>query len=230
MDKAENSSGIGRRLIGLVGLTLTLSIAPAIAHLCGRTPGGWRWVFAWLLVTIPQLIWCGLESRHQTAHKANVIIRPCGLSSAQGIAALGVILLATWTTATTENLPNVWLCLAAPAIIAVGIGLRLRAIRELGEGFRSDIDLNPGHQLHVAGIYQKMRHPSEFGLLLILGGTAILAGSPLAGVVFLSVSSPLSFWRGRREDRMLVDEFGKPAQHYQKATPTWNLKAVITRA
>ncbi len=227
MDKVENPVGIARRVPGLIGLALTLSIAPAIAHLFGPTPKGWPWVLAWMLVALPQLIWCGFESRHQAAQRANTSIRQCGLSSAQGIAALAVILLATWKTANRAAIPNTWICLITLAVISIGIAVRLRAIRDLGEGFRDDIDLSPGHRLHVTGIYQKMRHPSEFGLLLILGGTAILAGSFLAGLVFLLASLPLSVWRSRREDQLLIDEFAEPAQRYQKTTPAWSVKLPV---
>jgi len=224
MDMAERTSdSVTRSLIGLVGLTLALSIAPAIAYLCGRTPEGWQWLPAWSLVAIPQLIWCGLESR---CH-GEPGIRPCGLSLAQGMAALVVILAAAWTASTSVDLPTVWIFLAASAIIAAGIVLRQRAICDLGDGFRSDIELNPGHQLHVTGIYQKMRHPSELGLLLILGGSTIVAGSLLAAGVFVFISLPLSVWRSRLEDRLLINEFGEPATAYREATPAWSLVTPI---
>jgi protein-S-isoprenylcysteine O-methyltransferase Ste14 len=211
---------LDRVLLGLLGLTLLLSIAPAFAHIFGRLAPRSTWLYPWLLIAAPQFLWCGLES-HRQAQTLRGPSSLCPFSSAQGLAALLVIQLSMWTAVTHGKTPALISVAIALVIIAVGVSLRLSAIRALGERFRNDVAIHPGHQLEAHGIYGKMRHPSELGLLLILSGNVWLAASPPAAAVFFLASLPLSIWRSRAEDLMLIREFGSAGREYQQRTPAW---------
>lgn len=86
--------------------------------------------------------------------------------------------------------------------LVLGIGLRLAAIRTLGDRFTHALELLPGHRLEDEGLYRWMRHPSEVGLLLIGLGTGLLLG-----VVWLVplMLVPMGV-RIRAEERLLAAE------------------------
>ena len=212
---------------GLIGLALILSIAPVIAHFFGILVPDGRWVLPWALLVVPQLVWCALESNSQPRTASGEIDQTCRLSLAQGASALGVIFLAIWTVTTSgAPLPAVR-TYAMLLLFALGIALRMWAIRNLGSRFRNDIAISPSHPLETDGIYEKMRHPSELGLMLILGSAAALAGSLSAAAVFLLISVPLTLWRMRCEDRLLLAEYGDDGSSYVKNTPAWSLLCLL---
>lgn len=85
--------------------------------------------------------------------------------------------------------------------VALGIGLRLVALRSLGRGFRTDA--RPLVSIRADGVY-RLRHPSEIGLILLGLGLATLRGR--AGfLVFLVGLVPASFARIVREETCIYD-------------------------
>jgi protein-S-isoprenylcysteine O-methyltransferase Ste14 len=113
-------------------------------------------------------------------------------------------------------LATAWSAIAAPAfapglatwlgvpMIAAGIVLRALAMRALGASFTSEIVAAPGHALVTDGIYARMRHPSDIGLLLVALGLVILGGSLTAAAILILVVAPSVFARTIREDRVLA--------------------------
>lgn len=81
--------------------------------------------------------------------------------------------------------------------LVVGITLRVQAIRTLQSRFVSDIQMG---KITHDGIYAWLRHPSEFGLLLIAIGAPLLIGSLLAASAAAIVLLPISLWRMHREN------------------------------
>lgn len=133
------------------------------------------------------------------------------------------MLLATWSVATSSSPLPGWHSVFGLLLAGVGMAMRLRAINDLGERFRNDIALGHGHRLETRGIFRGMRHPSELGLLLILGGSALIAASLPAAALVLLVSLPISIRRCRDEDELLLQSFGDEARAYQESTPCWSL-------
>lgn len=117
--------------------------------------------------------------------------------------ATGLALLAVHAGGLAEHLlratPGLWI---GAAVIGLGIGLRLAAIRSLGAAFSSS-DLPPPRRIS-SGLYRAMRHPSELGLVLAAAGTALLLGSLFAAAVTLLVLVPLSLHRTAAETRQLL--------------------------
>lgn len=64
--------------------------------------------------------------------------------------------------------------------IAVGIALRVFAMRALGDAFTSETVFVPGRPFVETGLHRWTRHPSDLGLVLYAGGIAMLGPSPIA--------------------------------------------------
>jgi protein-S-isoprenylcysteine O-methyltransferase Ste14 len=106
------------------------------------------------------------------------------------------------------------------AIIAcIGIGLRVRAILELGPDFKTEHGITSPARLRTAGIYGWMRHPSETGLILLAAGVALLLESILAALVVTLGLCPLVVYRLRDEEAVLHEQCGAAYDHYSRKTP-----------
>jgi protein-S-isoprenylcysteine O-methyltransferase Ste14 len=114
-----------------------------------------------------------------------------------------------------------WLALAqAPAVREVpgtaalvlggtalsgGIGLRIMAIRTLGAEFVSE---HRASRLVTSGVYGILRHPSETGQLLLALGVTLLLCSSWSAAWLMAVILPLTLWRLRQEEAVLMDQLG----------------------
>jgi protein-S-isoprenylcysteine O-methyltransferase Ste14 len=107
-----------------------------------------------------------------------------------------------------------WCWIGAVAAV-IGIGLRVVAIRDLGASFTSTIRPPPDARLVMRGIYGRVRHPSDLGLLLIAAGLALLGGSLAAGLVVLAAVVPSIAIRLVLEERALFAQFGATHQAYR---------------
>lgn len=90
---------------------------------------------------------------------------------------------------------------AGGLLLAIGIMLRIQAIRTLKFRFVSDIQVD---QITRDGIYAWLRHPSEIGLLLIAIGAPLLIGAPLTAGAAALCLLPASSWRMHRENIALA--------------------------
>lgn len=111
-----------------------------------------------------------------------------------------------------------WMAGAGLALAWTGIAVRYRAVVELGESFRTTVEVDEGQQVVSSGPYKTIRHPSYAGLLLASAGFG-LAGYSWAGLavcVLLPLSAMLQ--RIRVEERVLVDVIGDPYRAYRKQT------------
>lgn len=97
-------------------------------------------------------------------------------------------------------------------LMAAGITLRSAAMRALGRNFVSEVKAAP--RLVSAGIYRRMRHPSELGLLALTLGAGLLFGSWVSVTAWLLVMLPLVLVRVRAEDRELRCGFGSAHVEY----------------
>ena len=102
--------------------------------------------------------------------------------------------------------PSAWL---GALLVIVGTALRAAAIRALGGAFTSEI-VAP-HAVVRRGIYGRMRHPSDVGLLLLAAGLASLGGSAPAAIIAALVVAPSVLLRIAREDRAL--SLRHPTEH-----------------
>lgn len=106
---------------------------------------------------------------------------------------------------------------AAIVMIAVGIFIRLWALRHLGGFYAEFIVIRRGHKLVTTGPYRWLRHPLHIGLLLQIGGFALIGHYwwvyLLAVLAFVS-----SIPRELSEEKVLRDHFGDEYRAYHRRT------------
>jgi protein-S-isoprenylcysteine O-methyltransferase Ste14 len=105
-----------------------------------------------------------------------------------------------------------WVKALGFVLMLAGALLRYTSIRTLGPRFVTEIHV--GAELVRQGVYDRIRHPSESGLLLAAMGTAPLLSSPAAGLVFVALLVPVVFLRTRMEDAALASSFGDRHERY----------------
>ena len=117
---------------------------------------------------------------------------------------VGIILLLGFWTAQIESQWNpsnhFAVQFAATLFCALGVILRLSAIRRLGPLFQTDIVINTVVQ---DGIYRYFKHPSEIGLLIMAVSAPLIIGAIATSIVLALVLAPISVWRIRRENAVL---------------------------
>ena len=102
------------------------------------------------------------------------------------------------------------------ALIVVGVGVRVWAIRTLGPLFTATVQIRESHRLVREGPYRWVRHPSYLGAFLATLGCAVLlqswVGLSLAAVLMLLAYN----LRNKVEEKVLVQEFGEQYIVFQK--------------
>lgn len=100
------------------------------------------------------------------------------------------------------------------ALAALGLGLRVLAMRALGARFSPTLTVLPEHRLETTGLYARVRHPGYLGTTLAALGGALTFGSAL-GLVPVAVLLILLGSRVRREEAMLAEQFGEGWRAYR---------------
>jgi len=177
------------------------------------------WLFAALIAAFTLLE--GRASR-ATAGAMPTGARAVPLPYLTGPALLGVFWLSLYGSAaggTGLTFTAVALASAGALAMAAGIALRLAAIRTLQHCFTSHVALDCEHTLVTGGLYARLRHPSELGLLLAAFGAALLLASSAGWIFAAAVLLPLSLYRIHLEDQMLSAAFGERFRRYAAGTP-----------
>lgn len=92
-------------------------------------------------------------------------------------------------------------------LAALGLALRVVAMRQLGARFSPFLSVQPGHVLETRGLYARVRHPGYLGAwLAALGGALAFGSGPVLAPVLLF--GALIAARARREEALLERHFG----------------------
>jgi methyltransferase len=89
------------------------------------------------------------------------------------------------------------------AIFALGKGLKYWAMAVLGPLWSFKVLVVPGVPLVKTGPYRWLRHPNYAGIVGELVGAALMAGSPIAGVIAFVTFGGIMLARIRVEERAL---------------------------
>jgi protein-S-isoprenylcysteine O-methyltransferase Ste14 len=106
---------------------------------------------------------------------------------------------------------------AGVAVSALGLVLRIAAMRQLGPRFSPRLAVQRDHALETAGLYGWVRHPGYLGAWLVAAGGALAFGGGLA-LPLVVLMGLLLRNRAVREDRMLEDRFGDGFRAYRERT------------
>lgn len=111
-----------------------------------------------------------------------------------------------------------WAGFGGLALAAVGVAIRYRAVAELGDSFRTTVDVADGQSVVDTGPYRLIRHPSYAGLLLIAAGFGLASHTwpGLAVCVLFPLSAMLQ--RIHVEETELVEVLGDPYLAYRQRT------------
>jgi len=107
---------------------------------------------------------------------------------------------------------------AGTALIVLGSGLRLWAIRTLGRFFTAQVQVKGDHQVVQDGPYRHVRHPSYTGILLGFAGNSLLFHSWVGAVLTAVLVLPIYLYRIRIEEHALGTQLGDAYRRYQATT------------
>jgi protein-S-isoprenylcysteine O-methyltransferase Ste14 len=81
-----------------------------------------------------------------------------------------------------------------------------------------DVVINRDHELKTDGLYGIVRHPSYFGLLLLLTGLSLGMNSLLSALLVIIAVSAALLYRISVEEKILEQEFGIMYRDYKTVT------------
>ncbi|MFW9834409.1 MAG: isoprenylcysteine carboxylmethyltransferase family protein [Candidatus Thorarchaeota archaeon] len=103
------------------------------------------------------------------------------------------------------------------ALAVFSIGLLFWTHRTLGYQYSAKLEIQKAHKLIEAGPYRHVRHPMYTVFILFSIAVSLIASNFL--MLFLSIMIAIPFhWISRREERMLIEQFGEEYQKYMNRT------------
>jgi protein-S-isoprenylcysteine O-methyltransferase Ste14 len=104
------------------------------------------------------------------------------------------------------------------AITLAGLGFAVWARAHLGQYWSATVALKEDHQLIFSGPYKVVRHPIYTGLITGMAGTAI-ALAEVNGLLAFIIYFLVFWWKGRREETLMIQTFGDQYVQYCKEVP-----------
>src|SRR6266852_2747019 len=102
-------------------------------------------------------------------------------------------------------------------LTAAGVAVAIWARWHLGSNWSGVVTLKEGHELFRTGPYRTIRHPIYTGILLALFGTAFAMGK-MRGLLAVAIAWLSFYWKARREESFLTQEFGEKFEAHAKQT------------
>jgi protein-S-isoprenylcysteine O-methyltransferase Ste14 len=99
----------------------------------------------------------------------------------------------------------------------LGVSFAIWARRHLGENWSATVTLKKGHELIRTGPYRRIRHPIYSGMLLGIAGVALGLGE-IRGLVAFVIAMISFYFKARKEERFLSDEFGPAFAAHARST------------
>jgi len=103
-------------------------------------------------------------------------------------------------------------------LIIVGIVVRWAAIIQLGKSFTVDVAITDSAKLKTDGIYERVRHPSYSGLLLVVAGFSFAMSSVYSFAALVLPVLIAVIYRIGIEEKVLQNEFGDTFLQYKSHT------------
>jgi protein-S-isoprenylcysteine O-methyltransferase Ste14 len=111
-----------------------------------------------------------------------------------------------------------WLTRIGILLLLAGGAVRWLAIVQLGKSFTVDVAISKDQELKTTGLYQKLRHPSYSGLLLMVLGLSLTMNSLLSVlIIMIPIFIGISY-RIKIEERSLSEAFGERFKAYKQKT------------
>jgi protein-S-isoprenylcysteine O-methyltransferase Ste14 len=129
-----------------------------------------------------------------------------------------VTLLAAWQGVWPLPMPRMVTLLAGAGAVLLGLGTHVTA-RAQFRSFRQSWGMDVG-RLITTGIYRYSRNPQTLGIMLALLGAGLLGNSAAAMLLAMIAWLASATWI-RREEGILVEQFGAEYEAYCARTPRW---------
>ncbi|HEY1469643.1 MAG TPA: isoprenylcysteine carboxylmethyltransferase family protein [Candidatus Acidoferrum sp.] len=100
---------------------------------------------------------------------------------------------------------------------ALGVGISIHARLTLGTNWSGVVTLKKDHELVRKGLYRWIRHPIYTGVLVAMIGTAMIKGH-LRGWIGFAIVWAAFYFKARREERLLCEEFGEKFREHSRRT------------
>ena len=141
------------------------------------------------------------------------------LASLWGIAILLPLLhiFTRWLTFAGYNL-SAWAGFSGILIFALAIWLLWRSHADLGINWRVTTELREKHTLIISGVFKYIRHPMYSAHWLWGIAQILLIHNWIAGLASLVIIIPHYILRVRREEQMMLKQFGEEYRAYMSQT------------
>jgi protein-S-isoprenylcysteine O-methyltransferase Ste14 len=104
------------------------------------------------------------------------------------------------------------------AVFLVSLWLFWRVHRELGRNWSDSLEMREQHKLVTDGLYRHVRHPMYSAFFLWALAQALLLPNWFAGPAGIIGFGTLFLFRVRREEQMMLENFGEEYRAYMSRT------------
>jgi len=141
------------------------------------------------------------------------------LASLWGVAILLPLLyiFTRWFGFADFDLPR-WCSWVGVVTFTFALWLLWRSHADLGRHWRVTTEITEGHKLVTTGVFKHIRHPMYSAHFLWGIAQALLIHNWIAGLASLIVMLPMYLLRVRREEQMMLEQFGEEYRLYMKRT------------
>lgn len=103
-------------------------------------------------------------------------------------------------------------------LIVPMLWLFYRSHKDLGQNWSATLEIREGHNIVDSGVYKHIRHPMYSAILLLVICQALLLNNYIAGLSGLISFGLLYIFRVKKEEQMMLSEFGEEYEQYMKRT------------
>jgi methyltransferase len=151
----------------------------------------------------PMVLEARRSRRNDTSLRARGAVEPPGDVYASMQVAYPGCFVAMIAESVVRDQPAGALAAAGSVIFLLAKALKYSAIAALGDRWTFRVLVLPGQPLVTGGPYRWLRHPNYVGVAGELIGAALMAGSPVAGVIGFAAFGGMMLARIRVEERAL---------------------------
>ena len=113
---------------------------------------------------------------------------------------------------------SAWIGWVGAGLFAYSIYLLYLSHADLGKNWSPVLGIKEEHTLVTTGIYKYVRHPMYTAHLLWAVAQILILHNWIAGYSFIVVMVPHILLRVKKEEALLIEQFGQEYDDYKKST------------
>jgi protein-S-isoprenylcysteine O-methyltransferase Ste14 len=202
-DMHGESDSSWRRWLPLLLCSILVAAILALAYRRLRNWHGTEWILG-SAVVCAYVGWALLESRISVRDARRPSVEADRYSAEIYALAQGATSLSALAFDSALDAAAVLRLLIGASCFALGIALRLAAVRELGATYSHRVHMIDGHQVVSSGPYRWLRHPAYAGMLLAHAGFVTCFPNALSAGLLVFAMFPAIIARIHIEERQLL--------------------------